>query len=575
MRTLSLSAALFALLLAPSTGATSPFGAVGSRAKLLAWQQPGGFSGGAAWMHAESIDPAVDPIDCPRTTPRLQLRASHGFDTGSLPLPCSRWRETPSGHRYVDLSGDRDGIRFVEYARGRISIRFGANAHPASEAPLSATDELDLVFDAGSQAHCARLGSVAPRRNRVAAFGETAPCSEAPNVVLIVGDDVDWRRLGFMGEDARVITPSLDTLASQGVVFENGHLSASTCLPTHTHLLSGIPPRSKIRPDWLPLAAQMRAAGLRTFQAGKLWLRSAQAWGFEENAGDRCAEPTGLNCGTGDFGRLDWDVSRCGVLGDPSQACPATQVWRDFLETVDHPSGERFFALFTPLLPHTPFTPPAEYRELYADVEAARIERLYLPMLTWFDGLVGEILADLEAAGMRRDTLVVYLADNGYRSEASIVQGYFPDRDRGKASLSEMGFRTPVIFAWPRAMRDVRGERLGGVVGIEDLFATLLHLVGRPVPADVQGFDLEPSWRDGRSSPRREHVARYVLGTGVDGWVVRTPEWRFTRDVALGQEHLYAIQLDPDEEVDLIDHAEPELIQPFRSAIWRWAVRNR
>jgi arylsulfatase A-like enzyme len=420
---------------------------------------------------------------------------------------------------------------------------------------------------------CNRPGRSWKRRSRAYARS----CRGEPNIVVIVGDDVDWRRLGFMGEDPRVVTPSLDSLASEGVTYRAGHLSASVCRQTHHHLLSGVHSESEIEPSWETLPIEMRRAGLQTFQAGKLWDHSAAEWGFDRDAGEVCPGGSGLRCGNPVFGREDWDVAKCGLLGDPNEPCPATRAWRDFLASVDLEGGERFFAFFSPRLPHTPYNPPAEYVALYAEQELKGVEPRYLPMLTWFDGLVGEILTDLESARAREDTVVIYLADNGYRSDAGLLQVILPERERGKNSLNEMGFRTPVIFSWPKVMRRSRGSFARGVVGLEDVFATLLALVGRPVPAEVQGFDLSRSWLWRGHSPRRALVTYFRNGAGpvTEGWVVRTPKWRYTWDLLNEEEHLHAIRWDVDEEVELIDYADEALLERFDRAIEGWEERNR
>jgi uncharacterized sulfatase len=347
----------------------------------------------------------------------------------------------------------------------------------------------------------------------------------------------------------------------------------------HRHLLTGLHPRTTLVQTWGTLAEEMVDSGRRTFQAGKLWDQSAARWGFQQHAGERCAE-TGLSCGSPDFGRAGWDVTTCGIFSAPATPCPATQAWRDFLATIDQANDERFFAMFTPLLPHHPYDPPQEYVTLYTGQPMAADEPVYLPMITWFDEVVGEIMADLDASGMRDDTLVVYLADNGFRSDVSLFQHAFPETMRGKSSLSEMGMRSPVILSWPADMRSTQGVMLAGVVGIEDVVATLLEISGRPVPAGIQGYDLQPSWTNGTPSPRAEIVTRYQNGVDpsqpiyVDGWVVRTSQWRFIWDLETGTEYLYAIDLDPDEEVNLAPFTAPADLLPFHTSIDAWVARN-
>ena len=63
--------------------------------------------------------------------------------------------------------------------------------------------------------------------------------AEAPNVVIIYGDDVGWGDVGAYG--AKLIpTPNIDKLASEGLLFSDGHCSASTCTPSRFSMLTGI-----------------------------------------------------------------------------------------------------------------------------------------------------------------------------------------------------------------------------------------------------------------------------------------------------------------------------------------------
>ena len=518
-----------------------------------------------------NLRPWEYPIGCPTAAPTLRIRSSAGYDSGDIVLPCERWASAGLGFRYRDKEGTASGVRDVYYGVQTLRIRLKGEHFTAPVGPLGDEPFIEVYFHTGDEVFCGRYEEL--RRHdavRIAARRGTAACRPVgPNIVLILGDDVDWRRLAFLGEDPRMLTPSLDKLADEGVTFPAGHLSTSLCYPMHQHMLTGVHPESSWVPTWRTLPREMHAAGRRTFQAGKLWDMPGFLWGFEENAGEVCTVPA-LRCGDQYFGRDEWDVESCGILGDPQTPCPATQEWRDFLGTlVPH---ERFFAFVTPWMPHLPFNPPQEYIDLYTGQPMSGPEPHYLPAITWFDGLVGEVVADLESAGLRDDTLVVYVADNGYRSDAPIDQGFHPS-ERGKGSLNEMGMRSPLVLSWPGGMGTTQGSLLSGVVGLEDLFATLLAVAGRPVPSGVQGHDLSASWETGAASPR-QHIVTHFVSNLASGWVVRTEQWRYIRDEGNGTEHLYAIDVDPDEENDLIGSATPQQLAEFEQMIQDWRAVN-
>lgn len=104
--------------------------------------------------------------------------------------------------------------------------------------------------------------------------------ADHPNVLLIYGDDVGWGDIGCQGA-AKIPTPNIDRLASQGLRFTDGHCSASTCTPSRFSMLSGIhgfrhgirvlPPDAPMTVplDKLTLPQVFRKAGYQTAVVGK------------------------------------------------------------------------------------------------------------------------------------------------------------------------------------------------------------------------------------------------------------------------------------------------------------------
>jgi uncharacterized sulfatase len=105
-------------------------------------------------------------------------------------------------------------------------------------------------------------------------------------------------------------------------------------------------------------------------------------------------------------------------------------------------------------------------------------------MVEWFDETIGEVRAHLEKEGLTRDTIIVYIADNGWipRTDKPSV-----DFERSKQSPFDGGVRTPIFVSWPgRIKPTVMAEAASAV----DILPTLLKLAGAPVPADGDGLDL-------------------------------------------------------------------------------------
>ncbi|MFP6663852.1 MAG: sulfatase-like hydrolase/transferase [Deltaproteobacteria bacterium] len=382
-----------------------------------------------------------------------------------------------------------------------------------------------------------------------------------PNIVVIMGDDIGWPDYGFQGSPA--LTPTIDRLAAEGTVFQQMHLSASVCQPTHRHLLTGrhpMKPWSRATDPTLP--EMLRDAGYRTWQAGKLWERTAEAWGFAESAGDE-EGGIGNQTGTVNWGRTGWDVEACGQA-KREENCPATASWRRFLQSRTESSAP-FFALLTPELPHSPVNPPQEYVDLYPGMEDT--VQNYYAMLTWLDTLLGAVLTDLDRLTFGRETIILYFADNGWKASGGTFQGLQPEEVGSKSSLHELGFRSPAIV---HGATIPAGVQRNDLVSLDDLVATILGYA-HATPLAGTGIDLSEYIQSGAPSPRTEIVTWFRNLRGrIDGYIVRTDDWRYIREESNGTQMLYAIPEDPFEENNRIDSADPKEVARFEDLIEAW-----
>jgi len=335
----------------------------------------------------------------------------------------------------------------------------------------------------------------------LACFGLSLSAADRPNILMIVSDDHAWFDYGFMGSKA-VTTPHLDKLAAESRAFPRGYVTNSLCGPSlasmltgrhvHRHGLTGndpfVPPaaagakgaakaaaakqknaaflegRSKMiqRFQESPILPRILSEqGYVSLQTGKWWMGPYQTGGFTE----------GMTKG-GRHGDEGLDIGR-------KTLAPLT----DFISRAKK-DGKPFFAWYAPMMPHDPHTPPerllAKYRDKSPTLHAAK----YHAMVEWFDETIGELRAHLEKEGLARDTIIVYIADNGWipRTDKPSV-----DFERSKQSPFDGGVRTPIFVSWPgRIKPTVMAEAASAV----DILPTLLKLAGAPVPADGDGLDL-------------------------------------------------------------------------------------
>jgi hypothetical protein len=172
---------------------------------------------------------------------------------------------------------------------------------------------------------------------------------------------------------------------------------------------------------------------------------------------------------------------------------------------------------------------------------------------------VGELVAELELRGLREDTLLVYLSDNGQ----GVTQPY-PGIGHGKGTLYELGFRTPLVLNWPG--RVPAGVVRSDLASALDVMPTILDYAGADPLPDRRGVSLANAVATGAPVGRDRIVARYA-GTGLasSGAFVRTATWRYLA-FADGREELYAIASDPYEHLDVAAE-HPELLARFRDDV--------
>jgi arylsulfatase A-like enzyme len=289
-----------------------------------------------------------------------------------------------------------------------------------------------------------------------------------------------------------VQTPHLDRIAGESLLYARGYVMP-VCSPSLASLLTGkLPSRHGItgndlatgdkkdrRPlmnrlldNELMLPRALTDAGYLTFQTGKLWNATFRDFGFSH----------GMTGEQGRHGGAGLTIGRKGM-----------QPIYDFIEMA---RGEEkpFFIWHAPFMPHDPHTPPSEILAKYTGKGLTPAAEKYYAMVEWFDQTCGELDEYLAREGLKENTVILYLADNGWDADA----GY--QANRAKLSPYEMGIRTPMFLRWPGRVAPVRDDET--LASILDFPPTILNLAGIPVPEVLPGIDL----RDREAMKAREAI---------------------------------------------------------------------
>jgi uncharacterized sulfatase len=154
----------------------------------------------------------------------------------------------------------------------------------------------------------------------------------------------------------------------------------------------------------------------------------------------------------------------------------------DFLDDAAK-QGRPFFVWYAPMLPHSPHNAPerllVRYREHAPSLEVAQ----YWAMCEWFDETCGQLLGHLDAKGLADDTLVVFLADNGWIQDPA-ADRYAP---RSKQSPYDGGLRTPILVRWKGRVRPSVSESLASSL---DIAPSILAAVGLDPTPEMPGINL-------------------------------------------------------------------------------------
>ncbi len=315
---------------------------------------------------------------------------------------------------------------------------------------------------------------------------------ERPNVVMIISDDHAWTDYGFMGHKI-VQTPNIDKLAQNSLTFRHGYVTSSLCCPSLASIITGkYPHQHKITSNDPPLPAGMTSAafnrspefqqgrermnkhlegcitlprllkenGYQSLQTGKWWQGDFTRGGFTE----------GMTKG----GRHGDDGL---VIGRKTME----PIWSFMDKSIE--SKSPFMVWYAPLLPHDPHTPPDRLLEKYkGQTDSIHIAK-YWAMVEWFDESVGQLIGGLKDRGQLENTIVIYLADNGW------IQS--PDNTRyaakSKQSQYDGGLRTPIMVHWPKKIAPKMSNELAQSI---DLMPTLRSALGLPADNSLPGINL-------------------------------------------------------------------------------------
>jgi arylsulfatase A-like enzyme len=366
-----------------------------------------------------------------------------------------------------------------------------------------------------------------------------------PNVILIVADDLGYADVGVYGAQG-FTTPNLDRLAHEGIRFTDFHVAQAVCSASRASLMTGcyanrigiegaMEPWYKfgIHESELTFPKMMKHEGYATGMVGKWHLGTPTEFlpthrGFDEWFGlPYSNDQWPLHPEKpGKFPPLplyDGDKVINPDLSHRDMEQLTTQYTEHAVSFIERNKAKPFFLYVAHTMPHVPLAVSERFR--------GNSQRgLYGDAVEEVDWGIGEILATLKKLDLEKDTLVMFLSDNGPWLLFGNHGGSAVPLREGKTTTWEGGTRVPFIARWP-------GHIPEGIVCHEmamsiDLLPTIAGLIHAKLPDHkIDGLDIWPLIA-GQKDARNPHEVYYFYGVPFGGWTgaelesVRSRDWK-------------------------------------------------
>jgi arylsulfatase A len=431
-----------------------------------------------------------------------------------------------------------------------------------------------------------------------------------PNVVVLLTDDQGTLDVNCYGSKD-LFTPNMDKIAATGVRFTQAYAHA-VCCPARASLFTGRHPQRSGVINWtqgdrhgsdsknrnmpaeeVTLAEVLKSAGYHTALFGKWHLGAKVGHGPLDQGFDTYFGHLG--------GFIDnyrhfflhgrgyhdlWDGNE--EIFRPEQYYPDFLTDQAVKYIEDHRAAP-FFMTVAFNLPHYPEQPGGKFKDAYADMAMPR--QSYARVISTVDEHIGRILAKLDETGLRDNTIVIFMSDNGHSVENNagiVTENHVSGYPRGhyylayggggntgkwigqKGSFLEGGIRVPAMISYPAKLP--QGQTRDQIVTIMDWFPTVLKLCGIKWKASapkLDGHSLTGVIADSKAASAHE-VLNFAWASN---WAIRKGDWKLihqlnkkTKSMELTLHNL--AELNP----EVKDHTneQPEIVKELTALHKAW-----
>jgi len=360
--------------------------------------------------------------------------------------------------------------------------------------------------------------------------------SQRPNIIVFMVDDMGWQDCSVpFGKDVTPLnrkfrTPNMEKLSNEGMKFTNAY-ACSVCTPSRVSLLTGMNAAHHRVTNWTspvmndatdaedalftspfwninglspikdipntvyatPLPELLKDAGYFTIHVGKAhWGPSGTPGsnpynlGFMVNiAGNAIGHPQSY-LGTDNYGNIPKKTTANAVpdLSEyyGSETFLTEALTKEAIKAMDAPirNNQPFFLHLAHYAVHAPIMADKRFLQKYLDAGLDTLDAKYATLIEGMDKSLGDIMKFLKTKGIEKNTIIIFMSDNGGLSLSSIRGGTKHTQNlplrAGKGSLYEGGIREPMLVKWPGVVRP--GTISDQYLQIQDFYPTILEMAG-------------------------------------------------------------------------------------------------
>ncbi|MFT7669048.1 MAG: arylsulfatase [Planctomycetota bacterium] len=430
-----------------------------------------------------------------------------------------------------------------------------------------------------------------------------------PNILLIITDQQNRHTLGCLGERA-VLTPALDKLADEGILFRSGYCNDPICSPSRYSLLSGVYPTEigalmnhvAPRRDIPLISDYLSDAGYITSILGKAdFVDMEDPHGFQNaymhsaylGSGTShwypwmllSAEERGLEVKRKSLPTGPWTLGNlkrtCVTNPLPDDLTPEAWITLKSLDLMERAqlAGKPFFINANYFAPHHPYGPVQEYLDLYdkneiqlppnfnpegglpRGTQAGKFEKWsedewrlvlqhYYAFVSQADHHIGDLLEGMQERGLAENTLVFFVSDHGD------MAGEFRSMAKGQPLEGSIGI--PFIVRWPAGLPS--GVTLDAPVSLIDIAPTIMEAAREPIPENFRGTSLLGLVKGEQAAEEREVFVIDVRKLPFHLSALRIGQWKLSALGGMNGKHRYRfidLVADP---FELVDRSRDETV---------------